>query len=619
MGAYDFNFDLPAGETLVPDAARVAALARLLPARPFSYMPTADDRPAWDRWRGTAFGERVLKTARELAGKPFPNYTDEVYETSLDAGDLPPIGQCQAAARHRQTAFLLAEAIYDAGEFLGVIQADFQRLAQLRTWINPHEDLRKKNFRREVAEADLCVVHFAENLALTSFVLGGRLPESFHAAVRAELDARVFRPLRERIEQGRDLTWWLRIKHNWLSVCLSGIAHAAVATMPDATDRAWWLAFAQGAVSEFRESFTADGCCTEGVGYWSYGFMHFIILAEVLRFGTGGVVDLLDEPKWKRVALFPERAEIEPGVYPSFADSGLAGRPLTWVTLWLDNRTGANPSHAAPAKEDATASLGLHVAAESMLWMFRTRDPLQPVRPASTRALRDWFEASTLLVCRPGPSTRRRFCATIIGGNNGVNHNHNDLGTYTVILDGRTVLLDPGPEAYTFRTFSERRYDSQLLNSYGHPVPRVGGALQHYGADWQTRVVAKEFTPEVDRLVLDLRNAYDVPALQRLTREFVFDRRGEGSLTIVDRVEFGAPTEFETALITCGRVTVDGTTIKIQDQEAALEIAVNGEGAAIEFVADTINQPPHPTRLAVRCREKVLAATIAMVIRPARP
>ena len=40
------------------------------------------------------------------------------------------------------------------------------------------------------------------------------------------------------------------------------------------------------------------------------------------------------------------------------------------------------------------------------------------------------------------------------------------------------IALDAGGEDYTSRTFSSRRYESQALNSFGHPVPRVAGAMQ---------------------------------------------------------------------------------------------------------------------------------------------
>ena len=99
------------------------------------------------------------------------------------------------------------------------------------------------------------------------------------------------------------------------------------------------------------------------------------------------------------------------------------------------------------------------------------------------------------------------------GGNNGENHNHNDVGSYVVVSGGRAVLLDPGSEIYTARTFSRDRYESPVLSSFGHPVPLVAGRLQRTGAAARGRVVRTDFTDEQDTLVLDIASAYDEPAL----------------------------------------------------------------------------------------------------------
>ena len=619
MGAYDFNFDLPAGETYVPSSDRRRALQALLPKEPFALAPVVTDRAAWARWQDEPFGQQILATAREFAAAPFPGFNDAAWLDCLDREDVTHVNVALVAIRKRQVALLLAEAIYDSGEFLAVIGSDTRELAKVRTWIHPGNDLKKLNYDLKTVEPDLGVVHFAENLALTDFILGPRLPAELRTLIRNEVNRRVLQPTRARIESGKDINWWFAVKHNWNAVCLSTLAHTAAALEPSAADRAWWMALAESLVKNFRDGFADDGVCVEGTGYWSYGFMHYISLSELLRCGTGNAIDLLDEPKMRRVARFPERVELPPGVFPTFADCALDARPLTWARLWLDNRKGTT-EHATTAAlpgTDPFAGMILQFAPEPLLWMFRTHDPRKPLRPALAPELRTWFENSALLVCRPGPATSRKLSATLLGGHNGVNHNHNDLGSFTVVLDGRTLILDPGAEVYSFRTVSEKRYDSQLLNSYGHPVPRVAGKLQEAGPEWRARVLTKEFSADTDRMVLDLRAAYDVPALRKLEREFIFDRRGAGSVTIIDRVEFAAPAAFESALITPGKVTVNGSKVNITDGSATLAVEVSLEGATLEISTDTINQPPHPTRVALRCAGDVKSATLRTVLRPA--
>ncbi|MFI5358255.1 MAG: hypothetical protein ACHQ4G_13060, partial [Opitutales bacterium] len=78
-----------------------------------------------------------------------------------------------------------------------------------------------------------------------------------------------------------------------------------------------------------------------------------------------------------------------------------------------------------------------------------------------------------------------------------------------------------------------------------------------------------------------------------------------------------APAAFETALITLGQFTADAGNLRIFDEHAAITVEVSCDGADWEIATDTINQPPHPTRLALRCRGDVRAATFRLVFRPA--
>ena len=111
----------------------------------------------------------------------------------------------------------------------------------------------------------------------------------------------------------------------------------------------------------------------------------------------------------------------------------------------------------------------------------------------------------------------------------------------------------------------------------------VRKTVEKTDAEWRARVVTKEFTPDTDRMVLDLRGAYDIAGLKKLEREFIFDRRGAGSVTVIDRVEFAAPAAFETALVTLGQAAIEGTRVRLTDGPATLVAEVSCEGAAFEI------------------------------------
>ena len=203
------------------------------------------------------------------------------------------------------------------------------------------------------------------------------------------------------------------------------------------------------------------------------------------------------------------------------------------------------------------------------------------------------------------------------GGSNGEQHNHNDIGSYVVVVDSTQVLLDPGREQYTARTFSSKRYESKLLNSYGHPVPMVAGKLQRTGTQAKAVVLKSDFTDDIDTLQLDLTSGYDVPELKTLIRTFVYDRRGSGSLTVTDEVIYSSPQKFGTALITLGTdEKIDENTLRIADGKEAVTVAIDAGGAKYTLDRDTIVEqaPVKPLRIGINLEEPVTTATVKMTI-----
>ena len=122
------------------------------------------------------------------------------------------------------------------------------------------------------------------------------------------------------------------------------------------------------------------------------------------------------------------------------------------------------------------------------------------------------------------------------------------------MLDGVEMCGDPGKEVYTARTFSDRRYESKMINSYGHPVPVVDGALQREGGAFKAKVLRTEFSDERDTIEYDLTKAYKTANLKSLIRKVVFDRK-KNTVEVEDDVEFVKPSSFEVPIVTyrnCG-------------------------------------------------------------------
>lgn len=203
-------------------------------------------------------------------------------------------------------------------------------------------------------------------LATANYLLGDRLPLATRRLIRDNVERRVLRPFRDMVEGRRKELFWLRITNNWNAVCLAGTTGAALALEEAPENRAWFIAATEKYIHFFLESFTPDGYCSEGIGYWNYGFGHFLQLGEVIRQATADKLDLLSEPPALQPALFCIRSEILNGIYPTISDVHPGTRPDPRYVCYVQQRLGLK-SAASCQHEFASPTGSL---AETMLFAF---------------------------------------------------------------------------------------------------------------------------------------------------------------------------------------------------------------------------------------------------------
>ncbi len=140
---------------------------------------------------------------------------------------------------------------------------------------------------------DLFSAETAFLLAQTVALLGDQLDAEVAHRIYAEVDRRVLEPyLRWHYSLG-----WYQGGNNWNGVCNSSVASAFLLLERDPRRVAEALAIAFSGLQTFLDTaFESDGSSNEGVGYWSYGLINLIALAEMLRARSGGALDPLTSP-----------------------------------------------------------------------------------------------------------------------------------------------------------------------------------------------------------------------------------------------------------------------------------------------------------------------------------
>jgi len=601
------------------DQNRIKDIALLLSEKPAGFGLPITERNAWRKLAQNDSFKRVISEAEKLLREAIPEQPDDLYLDFSRTGNRTRWQRVAGRRRGRVHTLVLAECMENKGCFLPAFEEVVRAICSERTWVMPAHDRSLTNFNGKSIDIDLGSSMLAWSLATADYLLAEKLSTDTRRLIHDNLEQRIFTPYTDMVEGKRTKNWWMTTTNNWNAVCLGSVTGPALAVIESPRRRALFIAAAEKYSKNFLKGFTDDGYCSEGLGYWNYGFGYYIMLSETIYQATKGKVDMLENNKIKQIATFGANIEILNGVYPAFADCSVRAQPSSRLMYFLSRRFGLG-LRSWEQTEAVSPSGSLY---QSMMYSFPNSASRTP--PAQTASqgpgIRSWFDEAGILISRPSPGSSSRLAVALKGGHNQEHHNHNDVGSFIVVLGDKPLLLDPGGEVYTARTFSGRRYESNVLNSYGHPVPIVAGKLQRTGSRARGRVVSKTFTDSTDTLVLDISSAYDVPELKKLERKYVYSRLGAGSLQMTDEVKFSQPCEFGTALITFSRwKQTSPSTLIVYDSEEALRVEIEVAGADFEIRPKTIEEDvsarKQPTRLGINLKGPVTSALISLTITP---
>ncbi len=598
---------------------RIEYITSLLPEKPTGFGVPITDRDAWKKLAGKDSFQRVITEAQRLLQRPIPEQPDDLYLDFSRTGNRTRWQRVSGRRRGRVRTFALAECLENKGRFIPAFEEIVRVLCSERTWVMPAHDRDLTNFNGTSIDIDLGSSARGWSLATADYLLADKLSPEIRRLIRDNLNRRTFGPYQDMVLGKREKNWWMTGTNNWNAVCLAGVTGSALALIDSPRQRAFFIAAAENYSQNFLDGFTDDGYCSEGLGYWNYGFGYYVMLSEMIYQATNGKVDLLQNNKAQKAATFGAQIEIINGVYPAFADCSINARPSSRLMYFLSRRLGF-ALRSWEQIDPVTAGGSLY---QSMMYSFSNSASRALPGQGSSQdpGIRSWFDQAGVLISRPGPNSSSHLAVALKGGHNQEHHNHNDVGSFVVVLDDEPLLIDPGGEIYTARTFSSRRYESNVLNSFGHPVPIVAGKLQQTGRKARGRVVSRSFTDNTDTLVLDISSAYDVPELRKLERKFVYSRIGTGSLSVTDEVTFSQPCDFGTALITFeGWKQSSPNSLMVYDSQKSLQVDIKVTGADFEIQAETIQEDvsarKQPTRLGINLTRPVTYAIVSITITP---
>ncbi len=437
---------------------------------------------------------------------------------------------------------------------------------------------------REPDSIDLFAAETGATLAETIHLVGDRLAPEVVQRVRQEVERHIFKPY---LAHGRD-HWWYKGPLNWNGVCNGSIGLAFMRlerdgrTLADAIEQVL-----EGFQAYIATGFEADGGSIEGIGYWNYGLMYYVTLAELLRERTNGGLDLLAAPRMKDIARYPLVTALSPGTYVNFGDATEELALSPGIVQRLAERTGADDLRALlidPAKLEGrgVATAKLAITLRDIAWWDGQH------RPFPSAAHQDNYLPGCAVIKHVAhTASGQPVILTAKAGHNDGHHSHTDIGHFVLHVDGESLLCDPGRGLYSREYFREPRYDNIFCNSISHNVPRIGGHLQAPGPEWnghqQYHGVIVEHSERADEksVVIDFHPAYDLPALT-LARRTLRLAPQTGETTLDDVFAFdGPPLAVEEAFLTWFPVETHGATARIVGQRSTLELTVQEPAGAV--------------------------------------
>jgi hypothetical protein len=527
------------------------------PRRPL--LPPLDS-PAWSQAAGNPIVARWMKPLRALAEEecalPLPELTDELYGSFHRTGSRREFESVYFERRRRLARAAMSLLLGGKEDpwrprFIDSLVTKFASVFEEVSWALPAHVNWGTNIAsgKDPLQIDLFCAETANLMAETLDLFETVIPQSLRERVRVRLHRDVFENYLERPFH------WKEATHNWNAVCHQGVIGSALSQVDDVGLLSGMLSMARRYLPLFLSGFGPDGGCSEGPGYWSYGFGWFTFLNEQLELRTAGELSLFEKDNHIReIALFGPRISLLGGNLVNFSDNGPTGGLPPAVLAYLGERLSL-PECSAAAQENyrRTAESGIDASAERCDLFYLThlflRCP-EGLPEKQSRNAADCFLPNLAVLIAHGTDNRGHYWDFAAkAGHNDEHHNHNDCGSFILNINGYRFITEIGAPEYNRAFFGPERYECLAARTLGHSLPIINGCEQAAGASHASRVVSHRIDADRAEFAVDAARCYPPEAACReFLRTFAFDK-WKGKLTVIDTFTLDRTEALEGAVI----------------------------------------------------------------------
>ncbi len=447
--------------------------------------------------KGKQFIEKAKKQYQELyEGKPIYALEYSQFKRFYIDGDRSSF-QSQYFDRRKRLMLLQILSVSD-DSYLEDLENILSAICDEFMWILPAHAFEDG----VVAKHDFVDLYSAETafyLSETVYVLGDKLTADIRNKIRLSVKMKVI----DVFENGK--SYFEETHSNWAAVCSCGVGLAYLYLFPErfaaVKDRLF------SCMEHYLLGISEDGYCEEGMNYWQYGFGFFTIFFDVYTQLTGERPEILTRQKVYNLLKYPTNAHMENGVYLPFADGGASKFASYPEMVYTIKNLFGDAFDLIPMK------LNLH---HVRALMFRTLYGLDKYGDYEAQGFVKgtvYYQEREVFIHKENNYAFAAKCGT-----NYEMHNHNDVGSFQIVKNGKRLIADLGAGEYTkgyFRDPKERFGEKVFVcGSMSHSVPIVEG---RYQKEWKP-YCGKVLSQDEREIVMDLAGAYEENAQGMLVK-----------------------------------------------------------------------------------------------------
>lgn len=525
---------------LIPVFMEGADTPLLIPQNKFKPFPQTPE--GWKAILPDSVITEIIKRGEADLNKQFITIPATVMLEFIRNNNRTDYEKISFEKRNQLWDLVMAEAVEGKGRFTDQIVNGIWSISEESFWgISAHVGIQKAGAGLPDVQDPIVDLFSAETgtvLAWTDYFIGpelDRVSKLIRPRIHYEITRRILKPMIN-AKYG-----WMgggnsdAKLNNWAPWIASNYITSTLLIENDETKRKQGLNIAIGILNQYLNGLGADGGCEEGPSYWTAAGACVFDALNLLYDATGGKLNIYKDPFIQKVGSYIYNTHIAGEYFINVADAHPSMKPDGLMIYRFGKDMDYEPlMNFGSWAYHTYSSEGIGI---ENFHRSRTLYNLAAIKqcaaePYMASAVNDiWYSDVQLMASR---STNGIFVATH-AGTNGESHNHNDVGDFTVYVNGYPLIIDVGSGTYTARTFSKDRYKLWFNTSAFHNLPTINGQEQKEGIRFAASEVVYQKNKNSSELSMNIKNAYpETAGIKSLIREVKLDKK-QGLVMIKDK------------------------------------------------------------------------------------